>query len=193
VDPEKKHIDLSRKRVNKRERIDKIFMFKRERKAESFLRVTAEKLHKPVEEIFEKAASPMEEAHGDVYTALEESSRQGVEVLTKINIPADIAQALAQIAQERIHPPIVEVKGELHLTSTKPDGVNQIKKALQAAQKSSAVKTTKIHIYTIAAPKYSLKVEAENYKEAENTIQKASEAAIKAITKAGGEGSLRRD
>jgi len=82
VDSEKKHIDLSRKRVNKRERIDKVYMFKRERKAETFLRVTAEKLQKPIEEIFEKAASPMEEAYGDVYTALEESSRHGAEVLT---------------------------------------------------------------------------------------------------------------
>jgi translation initiation factor 2 subunit 1 len=182
VDPEKKHIDLSRKRV-----------IKRERKAESFLRVTAEKLHKPIEELFEKAASPMEETYGDVYTALEESSRQGAEVLTKIGVPQEIAQPLAELAQERIHPPIVEVKGELQLTSTKPDGVNQIKKALQTAQKSSTSKTTKIHIYTIAAPKYFLKVEAENYKEAESMLQKASEAAIKAITKAGGEGNLKRE
>lgn len=194
VDPEKKHIDLSRKRVNKRERIDKIYLFKRERKAESFLRVTAEKLHKPIEELFEKAASPMEEAYGDVYTALEESSRQGADVLTKIGVPQEIAQPLAELAQERIHPPIVEVKGELHLTSTKPDGVDQIKKALQTAQKSSpSSKTTKIHIYTIAAPKYFLKVEAENYKEAENVLQKATEAAIKAITKAGGEGDFKRE
>ena len=193
VDHEKKHIDLSRKRVNKRERIDKIFMFKRERKAESFLRLTAEKLHKPIEEVFESAASPMEEAHGDVYTALEESSRHGVEVLTKINVPPEIAQTLAQIAQERIHPPIVEVKGELHLTSTRPDGVNQIKKALQAAQKSSTAKTSKINIYTIAAPKYSLKVEAENYKEAESLLRKASEAAIKTMTKTGGEGRFQRE
>ncbi len=193
VDIDKKHIDLSRKKVTNRERIDKIYNFKRERKAESFLRVTAEKLHKSVKEITEKVAIPMEEAYGDIYTALEETSRQGAEVLTKIGISEDIAQALAKLAKEKIHPPSVEIKGVLQLTSSKSDGVNVIKKALQTAKKTPIPNTAKIHIYTIAAPKYRLKVEAENFKEAESILQKASETAIKAVNKAGGEGVFKRE
>jgi translation initiation factor 2 subunit 1 len=193
VDPEKKHVDLSRKRVNKRERIDKIYLFKRERKAETFLRVTAEKLKKPLDEVLETAVAPMEEAYGDIFTALEESSRQGAEVLTKIGVPQEVAQALAELAKEKIRPPLVEIKGVLQLTNAKPDGVNLIRKALQTAKKAPTSKMARIHVYTIAAPKYRLKVEAENYKEAENMLQKASEAAIKAITKAGGEGSFKRE
>ena len=193
VNPEKKHIDLSRKRVTKRERIEKIYTFKHERKAETFLRITAEKLKKSLEEITEKAAIPMEETYGDVYTALEETSRQDLEVLTKIGVPLDIAQTLAELAKERIRPSLVEIKGVLQLTSTKPDGVNLIKKALHAAQKVSTPNTAKIHMYTITAPKYRLKVEAENYKQAETILQKASETAVKAITKSGGEGSFKRE
>lgn len=135
----------------------------------------------------------MEETYGDVYTALEEASRQGPEALTKIGIPSDITQILAELAQERIRPPLVEIKGVLQLSSTKPDGVNIIKKALHTAQKTSTPDTAKIHIYTIAAPKYRLKVEAEDYKQAETILQKASEAAIKVITKASGEGSFKRE
>lgn len=193
VDADKKHIDLSRKRVTKSERIDKIYTFKHERKADTFLRIVAEKLKKPLEEMTEKAATPMEEKYGDVYTALEEASRQGSEVLTKIGIPSDIAQHLAELAQEKIRPPIVEIKGVLQLTSTKPDGVNIIKKTLQTAQKTPTPNTAKIQIYSIAAPKYRLKVEAENYKQAETILQKASETAIKTITKAGGKGSFQRE
>lgn len=193
VNPEKKHIDLSRKRVTKRERIDKIFTFKHERKAENFLRITAEKLRKPLEEIMEKTAGPMEEAYGEIYTALEEASRHGSEALTKVGVPADIAQALAELAKEKIRPPLVEIKGVLQLTSTRPDGVKVIKKALQTAQKISTPKTAKIHIYTIAPPKYRLKVEAEDYKQAETILRKASETAIKTIAKAGGEGSFKRE
>jgi translation initiation factor 2 subunit 1 len=192
VDPEKKHIDLSRKRVTKRERIDKIYTFKHERKAETLFRIAAEKLHKSLKEITEKAAVPMEEAYGDVYTALEEASRQGSEVLTKIDIPSGIAETLAELAQEKIRPQLVEIKGVLQLTSTKPDGVDLIKKALQKARNTTAPKTAKIHVYTIAAPKYRLKVEAEDYKQAETILQKASEAAIEIITKTGGEGSFKR-
>ncbi len=193
VDPEKKQIDLSRKRVTNRERIDKIYTFKHERKAESFLRITAEKLHIPLEEITEKAAVPIGDAYGDVYTALEEASRQGPEVLTKVGVPSDIAQALGELAKEKIRPPLVEIKGVLQLKSAKPDGVNQIKKALQTAQKTPTPNTAKIHISTIAAPKYLLKVQAENYKEAETILQKASETAVKAIRKTGGEGSFTRE
>jgi translation initiation factor 2 subunit 1 len=193
VNPGKKQIDLSRKRVNKRERIDKIYTFKHERKAETFLRITAEKLNQPLREITEKAAIPMEETYGDVYAALEEVNRQGSEALTKIGIPSDIAQILTELAQERIRPPLVEVKGVLQLTSTKPDGVSIIKKALHTAQKTSLPDTAKIHIYTIAAPKYRLKVEAKDYKQAETILQQASEAAIKVITKASGEGSFKRE
>ena len=193
VNPEKKHIDLSRKRVTKRERIDKLYTFKHERKAETFLRVTAEKLHKPLEEIMEKASVPIKKTYGDIYPALEEASRQGSEVLTKIGVPSDVAQTLAELAKERIRPQFVEIKGMLHLTSTKPQGVNVVKKALQTAQKTPTPSTAKIQIYAVAAPKYLLKVEAENYKQAETLLQKASEAALKTITKAGGEGSFKRE
>ena len=193
VDPQKKHIDLSRKRVTKRERIDKLYTFKHERKAETFLHTIAERLNKPIAEITEKAAVPMEETYGDVYTALEEASRQGPEVLTKIGVPSDIAQTLTELSQEKIRPSFVEVKGTLQLTSLKPDGVNLIKKALKAAQKTSTPNTAKIHVYTVAAPKYRIKVEAENYKQAETTLQKASETAIKTITKTGGKGSFKRE
>ncbi len=193
VDPKKKHIDLSRKRVTKRERIDKIYTFKHERKVETLLRIAAEKLRMSFEEIMEKAAAPMEESFGDTYTALEEASRQGPEILTKLGLPKDVAQAIAELAQEKIRPQLVEIKGVLELTSTEPDGVNLIKAALEKAQNSSASKATRIQVCTIAAPKYLLKVEAENYKQAEAVIQKAVESAIKRITKTGGEGSFKRE
>jgi translation initiation factor 2 subunit 1 len=193
VDPRKGHIDLSRKRVTKRGRIDKIYTFKHERKAETFLRVIAGTLKKPVEEIIEKAGIPMEENYGDVYTALEEVSRQGSDVLLKIGVPADIAQSLTQLAQERIRPPLVEVKGILELSSLKPDGVDMIKNALQTAQKTKIPKTAEIHIYTITPPKYRLKVEAEDYKQGETIFNRASEAAVKVIQKNGGVGSFKRE
>ncbi len=193
VDLDKRHIDLSRKRVTKRERIEKILAFKHARAAETFLRNAAETLGKPFEEILEKAAVPIEEAYGDVYTGLEEASRRGFEALEKIGVPQDVAQALSNLAQERIRPSSVQVKGVLELTSTEPEGVNIIKKTLQVAQKTSIPKTAKIHIYTISPPKYRLEVEAENYKQAETILQTASKKAIETVTKSGGAGSFRRE
>jgi translation initiation factor 2 subunit 1 len=192
TDPRKKHIDLSRRRVSKRDRIDKIYTFKQERKAETFLRFAAKTAKKSFSKIVEEAASPMEEAYGSVYIALEEASRQGSEVLTKLGIPAETAQILYELAQERIHPALVEIGGFLQLTTSKPDGVGNIQQALQAASKTSS-KAASIQIYTIAAPKYRLKVKAEDYKQAETALNNASEIAIKTIEAAGGEGSFHRE
>jgi translation initiation factor 2 subunit 1 len=193
VDPRKGHIDLSRKRVTKRERIDKIYVFKHERKAETFLRIVAESINKPTKEFFNEVVPPLEETYGDLYTALEEASRIGSEALTKAGIPTDIAQTLADLASEKIRPPQVKIKGVLSLTNRRPNGVEIIRNALQEAQNTSAPDSVKIHISTIAPPKYRLKVEADNYKQAETVIQKAAEAAITLTTKSGGTGNFKRE
>jgi translation initiation factor 2 subunit 1 len=135
----------------------------------------------------------MEETYGTLYAALEEASRGGPEPLTKIGVPPDIAQVLAELAAERIRPQLVEIKGVLQLTSPQPDGVRRVKNALQAAADVPAAQTARISVYSLAAPKYVLKVEAENYKDAEAIMEKASETAIQAITKSGGEGRFKRE
>lgn len=193
VNPQKGHIDLSRKRVTKRERIDKIYAFKHERKAETFIRIVAEAIHKPTKEFFSEVVPPLEEAYGDLYTALEEASRIGSEALTKAGISPDIAQTLADLASEKIRPPQVKIKGILNLKSRRPNGVEIIRNALQHAQKTSIPNGVKIHISTIAPPKYRLDVEADNYKQAETIIQKAAEAAIKVTIKSGGIGNFKRE
>src|SRR4030043_180785 len=50
VDMEKGHIDLSLRRVTKRERIEKIMVWKKDRKADALLRGVAEKLGMTFEE-----------------------------------------------------------------------------------------------------------------------------------------------
>ena len=60
VDMEKGHIDLSLRRVTKRERIEKIMVWKKERKAEALLRGVAEKAGVPVGELYEKVGVPLE-------------------------------------------------------------------------------------------------------------------------------------
>ena len=54
VDLEKGHIDLSLRRVTKREKIEKIKSWKKERKADALLRGVAEKVGLSVEELYEK-------------------------------------------------------------------------------------------------------------------------------------------
>ena len=68
----------------------------------------------------------------------------------------------------------------------------QIRDALLSAQKIEMPEGAKINLYVVAAPKYAVEVQAEDYKEAEKILQSAADTAIKAITKAGGSGAFQR-
>jgi translation initiation factor 2 subunit 1 len=111
----------------------------------------------------------------------------------KAGVPEELASALEEIAREKIRLPFVKLKGILELTCRKPDGVRCIREALLAAKNVEEAKEGVVHIYVVAPPKYTIEVAAEDYKQADKVLQRASEEVIKAITKAGGEGVLKRE
>jgi len=189
---EKGHIDLSLRRVTKREKIEKIMSWKKERKAEALIRSVAEKTRIPVAEIYEKAATLMENEYG-LYDGFEKAVREGSEVLTKIGVPEQIATAIVEVAQERIHVSMVKVKGVVELRCMKPNGVKIIKEAFANAKKAEKVGDTKIRFYVVAAPKYNVEVMAQDYKRAEDTLQKVAQHLVTNVTKAGGQGTFKRE
>lgn len=192
VNPEKGHIDLSLRRVTKREKIEKIMSWKKERKAEALIRSVAEKTRLPVEEIYEKAGTPMENEYG-LYEGFEKAVKEGAEFLTKMGVPEDIAKTIVEVGQERIHIPMVKVKGTIELRCMKPNGVKIIKEAFANAKKAEKSGSTKLRFYVIAAPKYGVEVLAEDYKSAEDTFQKVAQNVVSNVTKAGGLGTFRRE
>jgi translation initiation factor 2 alpha subunit (eIF-2alpha) len=167
-------------------------VWKKERKADALLRAVAEKTGIPVEEIYEKAGKLLEDQYG-LYEGFEKVVREGPEVLTKLEIPEDIAKAFFEVAQERIRILMVKVKGTAELRCGKPNGVNVIKEAFADAKKSEKLGNAKLRFYVIAAPKYSIEVMAEDYKRAEDIFEKVAENVVTAVTKAGGQGSFRRE
>ncbi|MDH7563407.1 MAG: translation initiation factor IF-2 subunit alpha [Candidatus Bathyarchaeota archaeon] len=191
VDMEKGHVDVSLRRVTKREKIEKAMSWKMERKAEALLRGVAEKTGLSPAEIQEKAAAFVEKEYG-LYEGFEKAAREGAEALTKIGVPPDIAAAFAEVAQERIRLPTVKVKGTLELRCMKPNGVKIIKEAFQSAKKTGKTRDIKTRFYVVAAPKYRIEVSAANYKEAEETLQNLAQDVISHITKAGGQGAFKR-
>jgi translation initiation factor 2 subunit 1 len=192
VDIEKGHIDLSLRRVTKRERIEKIMFWKKDRKAENLLRGVAEKTGLSFEEAYEKAGVPMEKECG-LYEGFERAAKEGISALTKIGVPEEIATAIAEIAKERMHVPMVKVKGIVELRCMKPKGVKIIKEAFLNAKKAEKSRDAKLRFYVVAAPKYCIEVMAENYKHAEAILQKVGENVVSSVVKAGGQGVFKRE
>ncbi len=86
VDIEKGHIDLSLRRVTKRERIEKIKSWKKDRKGDALLHAVAEKTGLPIHEVYQKAGAILEEKFG-LYDGFEKVVKEGSEVLTKAQYP----------------------------------------------------------------------------------------------------------
>jgi translation initiation factor 2 alpha subunit (eIF-2alpha) len=75
----------------------------------------------------------------------------------------------------------------------KPNGVKCIQDAFSSAKKSEKSRDSKIEFYVVAAPKYSVEVAADNWKRAEELLQKVSQTVVTNVTKAGGSGSFKRE
>jgi translation initiation factor 2 subunit 1 len=193
VDAEKEHVDLSLRRVTKREKKEKILSWKKDRKADTLLRSASEKLNISFEEIYEKAGALIEKEFGELHEGLEKTAKEGADVLLKLGVPKDIAVTLEEIAKERIKIPLVKVKGILELQCTKPNGAVLIKETLLKAQKIGKSQGTNVRIYVVAPPKYRIVVSAEDYKSAENALEKTTETALKNIAKIGRKGTFKRE
>lgn len=192
VDLEKGHIDLSLRRVTKRERIEKVKSWKKDRKAEALLKGVAEKSGVPLQDVYSKAGVLIETEYG-LYEGFEKAAKEGTEPLTKIGVPEELSKVFAEVAAERIRLKMVKVKGTIEIRCMKANGVKQVKDAFLNAKKAEKSKDAEIRFFVIAAPKYSVEVLADNYKRAEDVFQKVSQSVVANITKSGGQGSFRRE
>lgn len=192
VNTEKGHVDLSLRRVTKRERKEKVLQWKKERKAESLLRSASEELKMSSQEIYEKVGALLEKNFGGIYEGLEKTAKEGAEILLKTGIPENIASTIEKIAKEKIKISMVKVKGTLSLQCSKPNGVNLIKDSLSSALKTEP-KGAKIRIYVVAPPRYRIVVSAVDYKEAEEILDKTTEAVIEDIERVGGQATFKRE
>ncbi len=193
VKPDKGQVDLSRRRVTKRDKKEKIQSWKKDRKAESLLRTGAEKLNISFEEAYEKAGALIENAFGELYTGLEKTAKDGVDVLLNLGIDKEIAVTLEEIAKDKIQISLVNVKGILDLQNPKPKGVLIIKDTLKHAKEVGESEGADVTVYMVSPPKYRIVISAEDYKSAESVLETATSSALKFISKNGGKGSFTRE
>jgi len=189
VDSGKGHIDLSLKDVNEHQRREKIRQWKNESKARKWIGFAADNLGRPeaLEEIWDK----LYDEYGEAYPAFEDLVVNGTDVLTDVGFDNDVAKALYAVAIDNVKIPTVTISGDLYLKTTSPDGVNIIRRALRSAN-PKVEENIKVEITYLGAPNYRLKVTADNYKEAERTLEKASNAAMGVLKRAGGEAKFSR-
>lgn len=191
VDPAKKHIDLSLKKVNDHQRREKIQEWKNAQKASKLFEMVASGLGKTVEQCYKEFGDDLVKKYGSMYAAFEECAYDP-NVLKNDGFSGDWFQKFEEIAKGSITVPFVEIKGMLHLTSYLPDGISHIREALILAGKSEFDDVT-IDIKYIGAPRYMMKIKAPDYKVAESQMKKAVARAGAYMAKIKGECEFKRE
>jgi len=178
VDKSKGHVDLSLKQVNEHQRREKIQDWKNEQKAKKLLEITAEKLGKSMDSCYEEFAQDLVEKYGGLYRAFEECAINP-KVLEEDGFKGEWVEGVISVAVDNIAPPFVKVSG-----------IVQIKNALLEAERSDK---SDLIVQYVGAPKYRIKVNAPDYKTAEEELKKAGERAITYIKEHNGDGRFYRE
>jgi translation initiation factor 2 subunit 1 len=188
IDPAKNQIDLSLKRINDHQRREKTQAWKNEIRAMRLIEQVASQLKLTADEAVDQFGPGLVERYGSLFAAFEVASADPKR-FQKENEKAPWATAFWKVAAENIVPPHVTILGTLEISDPSPTGVEHVRAALLAAEK---VDPDSVDVQYVGAPRYRIRVAASQYKAAEEMLKKATEAAIKSIQSAGGEGTFTR-
>ncbi|MBC7120449.1 MAG: translation initiation factor IF-2 subunit alpha [Candidatus Methanosuratus sp.] len=186
IDEKKGHIDLSLRKVTEREKKEKLIQWKKSKKAEKILEMTAKKLGVELQEAVRLIGIPLEDKFGDLYSALEQLVQRGPKSLLDAGITEEWANALYNAAKDHIEAPMVQITGEVKLTTYRPEGIEDIKSALTEGIKAIDPKVAKVEMYTLGAPRYRIEVSAKDYRIAEEQMKSAVDAIVTRFKKSGG-------
>jgi len=167
----RREIDLSLRQVTNEERRAKVIEWKREERALAIIDAVKNKVG--FDGAHAKAIRQrLEGEFGTLYTALETAARKGEKGIAPAGLPDKEAKVLAEIAAEKIVPPRYEVGALVEVSSRSPEGIEQVKKTLLAA---ASAPSAEVHISYAGAPRYRVRITADDYKQAEKAMDSVLE------------------
>ena len=167
----RREIDLSLRQVTNEERRAKVIEWKREERAVAIMGVVKKKLE--LDDAQTKLLKrKLEDQFGTLYEAFEMAARKGERCLSQLELPERVAKAVSATAVEKIIPPSYEIGALVEISSRLPNGIEQVKKTLMAATSSSLAG---VQITYAGAPRYRVRVTADDYKQAEKALDEVLE------------------
>ncbi len=181
VDPRRSEIDLSLKQISSDQKKKKLLEIKRKEKETALIDNLKAKAGLSKTES-DKIENILLEKFDSIYNAFTEVAAKGTSVLDGLGISAKAVSAIEELSS-KMQIPYVEIRGVLELTSTKPDGMEIIKRSLLASMENKKVN---VSITYIGAPKYRLGISAQNFKDAEKELKPILASIEQTIVKSGG-------
>jgi translation initiation factor 2 subunit 1 len=146
------------------------------------------------DEDFRRIANELIDEHGSLYTGFEQAAIHGPEALDGVDLDDDEIDAIVETARENVSVPYVTVTGYVDLESSVGEGVENVREALQAAEGNGEVpEEIDLDVTYVGAPEYRIRVQAPNYKAAENELEASADRAANAIEATGGSADFHRE
>ena len=188
VSMDKGHIDLSLRRVNERQRKEKIEQIKKEQKAEKIVEMVAKDHKKKPEDLYYKIFTSISKDYVTLHDFFFDVS-QGTVKMEDYGIDKAIAKDIQEHISQRMKPPEVAIKGRLNLRSYEAAGVDHIRDALL---KGLALSPNIVILYE-GAGKYHVTITDTNYKDAEKVLENLIATVSTHVEKLKGTASFHRE
>jgi translation initiation factor 2 subunit 1 len=168
INREKGHIDLSLRRVNQAQRINKNKEYKNEIKAVRILENISKTLKKDLKELYQGIGSKLIGEYGSLFVAFQ-SIAEDNNLIKKFNLDSKLEKSIIDIVNERIKPEEISIKAKINLKSEEIDGIEKIKIIF------SKIVSSNVLIRYVSAPRYDIKITAKDYKQGESILKKVND------------------
>ncbi len=164
VDEKQKRVDVSLRRVPIPVMKDKLETIKKEDYSERIYLDVAKETGSTKEELFEKTYEVIFEEYATVFEALYEIMLDNEKISIFKNLDEKTRQSFLKIINDRIKPEEVAFKENFKLSSTSPNGINDIIEAIDNSLK--ILDYEKVDVGYLAAGKYQISIIHEDMKSA---------------------------
>ncbi|MFB6104300.1 MAG: translation initiation factor IF-2 subunit alpha [Halobacteriaceae archaeon] len=192
VDRDSQQIDLSLKDVNDHQRSETIQEWKNNQKADNWLTLAFG--DDIAEDRYRDIVEALLAEFDSLYAAFEAAAIHGDTALEDVDLDDDAVAAIVDTARENVSVPYVDVTGYIDLTSPNPDGVDDVQAALEAAEGDGDIpEEIDLDVTYVGSPEYRIRVQAPDYKTAEDALEAAADRAAAIIEDRGGTARYHRD
>ena len=182
VDKDKNQLGLSLKRVNDKQKREKMQEWNKEMKADKLLEKVAKNLGIDMNEAYEEIAFPFQKQYDNTFDGFQASlvDEEKVDEL----LGEERAQAVREVAEDNISLKNVEMESVMEIEIPKPNGIDLIKDALEVGERAE--------INYLSAPKYKIKAWGVDRKSCKNTIKENVDKIRKRVEDSGGTFSVEK-
>ncbi len=176
IHQEKKHIDLSLRRVSLAQRKKKEEAYKQEQKSEKLVELLTKQEKISMQEFYDKLGDKILETYGSLTSFFNEVLKNTNELQKEFQ--EGVGKSLIKLIKDKMKVPEVEMESVITLQSHLPNSISLIRETFKKTEEFAKEHNYRIKLKYISAPRYGLTIASEDYKRAEKILQEVSDFAV---------------